>query len=299
MPDTEILCVGEVLWDALPAGLFLGGVPFNVACHLRAAGLPASLVSRVGADLLGEEVRRRLGWYGVGADLLQEDDDLPTGFVRVTVSEAGAATYEIVEPAAWDAIEATGPLLDRARTARAIVFGSLAQRNAVTRGSIERLCDASGALLAFDVSLRPPHDEKDVVRRSLERAGLVKLTEGELERVAAWFRLKGDSARARVEALAAAFGCETVCVTRGAQGAALWRSGRWTEHPGFEVEVRDTVGAGDAFLAVLLAGILKGADDRAVLRDASLMGAYVTTQTGAVPPDQGAVAPAAGAPPRN
>jgi fructokinase len=265
-------------------------VPFNVAMHLRAAGVPAALVSRVGADLLGEEVRRRLAWYGVGADLVQDDPALPTGFVRVSLDEAGAATFEIVEPAAWDAIEATDALLARAAEARMIVFGSLAQRGAVTRATIESLWDA-GAPLAFDVSLRPPHDDREVVRRSLERADVVKLTEAELRRLAEWFGLRGATAREHVEGLAERFGCATVCVTRGPQGAALWRDGRWSEHPGYEVEVRDLVGAGDAFLAILIAGLLKGADDRALLRDASLMGAYVATQFGAVPADQSGVFP--------
>jgi fructokinase len=285
MARSEILCVGEVLWDALPAGLFLGGVPFNVACHLRAAGLPATLVSRVGSDLLGEEVRRRVARYGVGTELLQVDPALPTGFVRVELDEAGLATYEIVDPAAWDAVEVTDALLERASAARMIVFGSLAQRHAVTRASVERLWDV-GVPLAFDVSLRPPYGDREVVRRSLQRAAVVKLTEAELAQLAAWFRLEGAGVRERVEALAAAFGCGTICVTRGRHGAGVLRAGRWTEHPGYEVEVRDSVGAGDAFFAILLAGILKGVDDRALLRDASLMGAYVATQSGAVPPDQ-------------
>src|ERR687883_142382 len=102
MPASEILCVGEVLWDSLPAGLFLGGAPFNVACHLRAAGLPVSMVSRVGADPLGEEALRRVARYGVGADLVQVDPVLPTGFVEVTVDGAGNARFDIVEPVAWD-----------------------------------------------------------------------------------------------------------------------------------------------------------------------------------------------------
>src|ERR671938_1709939 len=104
MSTPEILCVGEVLWDALPAGLFLGGAPFNVACHLRATGAEVSIVSRVGADRLGEEVLRRAPWYGVGADLIQIDPALPTGLVRATLDDAGNAEYEILEPAAWDAI---------------------------------------------------------------------------------------------------------------------------------------------------------------------------------------------------
>lgn len=100
MPPTEVLCVGEVLWDALPEGLFLGGAPFNVACHLRAAGTAVSMVSRIGNDRLGDEVARRAARYGVGSDLLQVDDALPTGFARVDVDESGNPTYEILVPAA-------------------------------------------------------------------------------------------------------------------------------------------------------------------------------------------------------
>src|SRR5437016_14311266 len=98
MADSEILCVGEVLWDALPAGLFLGGAPFNAACHLRAAGLTVSMVSRVGEDSLGEEVLRRCPWYGVGADIIQIDSELPTGPVRATSQDAGTAGDELRAP---------------------------------------------------------------------------------------------------------------------------------------------------------------------------------------------------------
>ena len=291
MANSEILCVGEVLWDALPAGLFLGGAPFNAACHLRAAGLTVSMVSRVGEDSLGEEVLRRCPWYGVGADLIQIDSELPTGLVRATIDDAGNAEYEIVEPAAWDAIALSDALERRALASRAIVFGSLAQRQAISRRTIERLWE-SDALMVFDVNLRPPYEDPEVVRSSLQRADVVKLSESELARLAEWFGLTG-TLREQVAAIAATFTCRTVCVTRGREGAVLWNQGRWAEQSGYEVEVRDTVGAGDAFLAVLLAGLLEGADDRVILRHANLIGAYVATQFGAVPLDQ----PAAIAPP--
>lgn len=301
MADAEILCVGEVLWDALPAGLFLGGAPFNVACHLSAAGLPVSLVSRVGKDRLGEEALRRVARYGVGTDLVQRDDTQPTGFVRVTVAEDGSPAFEILAPAAWDHVETSDALLERARRARAIVFGSLAQRDPVSRATIERLWE-SGVPLVFDVNLRPPYDDAAVVRRSLAKADIVKLSRDELRQVAAWFdlderprtltgRRPEPDERALVEALARKFSCRVVVVTRGREGAGMLREGRWTEQPGFEVEVRDTVGAGDAFLAVLLAGLLGNADDATVLQHAGLAGAYVATQMGAVPPDQPVLRP--------
>ena len=141
------------------------------------------------------------------------------------------------------------------------------------------------ALKVLDVNLRPPYDDREIVRRSLDRADVVKLNDGELRHLATWFDLRGK-VRETVAALAEEFSCGTVCVTRGRDGAVLWRDGRWTEHSGYEVEVRDTVGAGDAFLAVLLAGLLSDADDRALLQHANLIGAYVATQHGAVPEDQ-------------
>jgi fructokinase len=295
-----VLCVGEVLWDSLPEGLFLGGAPFNVACHLRAAGVAVSMVSRVGDDRLGDEVLRRAARYGVGVDLVQLDPTLPTGFVRVRVDERGNGNYEICEPAAWDAIEATETLLARAARARAIVFGSLAQRNAASRAAIERLWSvATEPLMVFDVNLRPPYEDVDIVRRSLERADVVKLASAELVRLSEWFGWTGDEPT-RMRALATQFRCSVVCVTRGGEGAALLHDDVYTAHPGFPAEVRDTVGAGDAFLAVLLSGLLAGHSDEELLQHANLMGAYVVTQFGALPADQGAAMapPEAPAPPR-
>ena len=296
----EVLCVGEVLWDSLPEGLFLGGAPFNVACHLRAAGTAVSMVSRVGADRLGDEVLRRAAKYGVGTELMQVDPTLPTGFVRVHVDERGNGSYEICEPVAWDSIEASEALLARAARARAIVFGSLAQRSETTRATIERLWHvaAPSAVLVFDVNLRPPYESVDSVRASLARAHVVKLADAELARLGEWFGWRDADQREMMHALAREFGCDVVCVTRGGRGAALLHAGVFTEHPGFPAEVRDTVGAGDAFLAVLLAGLLAGASDAELLQHANLMGAYVVTQFGALPADQGAaVAPPEAPPP--
>lgn len=282
MTGTEILCVGEVLWDSLPAGLFLGGAPLNVACHLHALGVPVAMVSRVGADRLGEEAIRRISQRGIPTDLVQVDRERATGFVEVTLGVGGSPAYDIVRPVAWDAIEVDEALVRRAGQARMIVFGSLAQRDETTRSTIRRLCGV-GALKVFDVNLRPPYDDREIVRQSLQLADIVKLNEDELGRMGAWFGLPGG-VREVAAALDETFGCPTICVTRGSTGAALWRDGRWTEHPGFRVEVRDTVGAGDAFLAGLLAGVLQERDDAELLQHANLMGAYVATRDGAVPP---------------
>jgi fructokinase len=281
MSTPEILCVGEVLWDAIPAGLFLGGAPLNVARHLHALGVPVGMVSRVGADRLGEEAIERLAREGVGTELIQVDSTLQTGFVKVVLGTEGVAEYDIVRPVAWDALELTDELLQRADQAEMIVFGTLAQRSLITRYSIERLWETD-ARLVYDVNLRPPHTEPETVHRSLCHADIVKCNEDELAQLGRWFGWSAEPRRA-ASALAESFRCEMVCLTRGEDGAALWRDGEWTEHPGFEVPIRDTVGAGDAFLAALLAGIRRGERNFELLRQANLMGAWVATRDGAVP----------------
>jgi fructokinase len=276
-----VLCIGEILWDSLASGLFLGGAPFNVAGHLRPLGVPAAVVSRVGRDRLGTEARARAARLGVATDLIQVDDALPTGFVSVTVDAEGSPSYEIEAPAAWDAIEVVPGLVERGAAARAVLFGSLAQRHPTTRGTIHALLEAA-RMRVFDVNLRPPFDDPDIVCESLGKADVVKLNELELELIGGWFDLPGG-VRDCAMAIAERFGCGTVCVTRGARGAALLREGRWSEHPGYRIVVRDTVGAGDAFLAALLAGLLAREDDEGLLREANRRGAYVASREGAIP----------------
>jgi fructokinase len=289
----EVLCVGELLWDSLPAGLFLGGAPFNVAGHLHALGVPVAMLSRVGSDRLAIEAVARITRRGIATDLIQSDDTLPTGFVSVELDPDGTPAYEIAEPAAWDAIELEERVLQRAARARAIVFGTLAQRAPATRATIRRLCELDVPKV-FDVNLRPPFDDAEVVRESLDSADVVKLNEGELARLDAMLDLggglggrPGDTAlhtvREAAQTLGRRFGCGAVCVTRGAGGALLLREGRWSEHPGYRVQVRDTVGAGDAFLAALIPGLLAGAGDAETLRRANLLGAFVATRAGAIP----------------
>lgn len=278
----EILCIGEILWDALPLGLFLGGAPFNVACHLHALAEEVTVVSRVGDDVLGREARRRLRARGMVDDLVQVDSSLQTGFVEVSLDESGEPDYVIVEPVAWDRIRRTDELVGRASKAAALVFGTLAQRETVSRETIQTVSRACAGLKVLDVNLRAPFIRHEVVAASLRIADIVKLNADELVRMQRWFDLP-EGARASVEALADAFACSVVCVTRGARGAVLWREGAWFEHAGHAVEVKDMVGAGDAFLAALLAGLLRGEKGDEVLDLANRLGAFVATQFGGTP----------------
>lgn len=280
--SAEILSVGEVLWDVFPDGKFLGGAPFNVACHLHALGRRVAFASRVGRDELGTEIVSECRRRGMNHDLIQLDETLPTGRVDVTFPEPQSPRFVFLTPCAWDAIAATPDLQARARSAGAIIMGSLAQRDARSRATIRGLF-GTARFRVLDVNLRPPFDDRRVIEDSLAGAGLVKLNDEELARLRTWFDLpRGDSEAAA--ALASRFGCETVCVTRGGHGAALWRDGEWIEHPGYSVKVADPVGAGDAFLAALLSRLLEGGPDPEALRFANAAGAFVASRRGATPP---------------
>jgi fructokinase len=280
-----ILCIGEVLWDALPAGLFLGGAPFNVACHLHQLGETVTIASRVGDDALGREAQRRIRARGIDDAYIQVDLQHRTGFVEVALNATGIPAYTIIEPVAWDAIEYTEALANQAQAVRAIVFGSLAQRRSPSRETIQALW-ATDASVVFDVNLRPPFVERAVIERSLQAADIVKMNDEELEQMTAWFDLS-TAHRTAVDELADRFAITAICVTRGEHGAVLWHDGAWAEHPGYTVSVADTVGAGDAFLAGLLSAYFAGQEDSTALDDAARLGAFVATQMGPTPSYKG------------
>ncbi len=277
----RILCVGEILWDALPKGLFLGGAPFNVACHLHMLGKEVIMVSRVGKDVLGDQVIRRMKQKGISTRYIQFDAKHSTGIVNVTLDQLDNPSYEIVEPVAWDFIELTDELVQVAKQAKMIVFGSLAQRDPVSRHTIQELRKLN-PLTVFDINLRSPYLSPEIVKESLLDSCIIKLNEDELLRLAGWFHLQGEPRETAVQ-LAEKFDCQTICVTKGANGAALWHKGVWSEHEGFEVEVKDTVGAGDAFLAALLSGILSGDENNKILEFANAVGAFVVSSDGPTP----------------
>jgi fructokinase len=282
--ETRVLAIGEVLWDLLPSGRQLGGAPANFAYHCRALGADARLVSRIGADALGEEVLKRFRLVDLPTDTVTVDPESPTGTVLVELGPGGQPRFTIAENAAWDRITADESVLERAASANAIYFGSLAQRTEPARRAIRSLVAASHAdsLGIFDVNLRPPFVDREVIEGSLELANVLKLNDQELPVFAAMFELSG-AVRDQMVELAHRFSLSLVALTRGEHGSLLWANGTWSDHPGLAVEVCDTVGAGDAFTAALTVGLLAGWDLDQLNQRANEVAAFVCTKPGGMP----------------
>src|SRR4051794_22582875 len=291
--NTEFHAFGEILWDCLPSGRHAGGAPFNVAAHLAQLGKSVSLISAVGQDALGDEILVVASDKGVNVEFVSRVRiGLPTGTVIATVDAKGNATYELVQPVAWDEIRVPPAVLDAVSHSRAFTFGSLAGRSPYNLEQLDRLLDVKGPVKFFDVNLRPPFVDPPLVLELAKRADVIKLNDSEVGRLAAFIingEAKAETPRGReaianaCAILANATGVSRICVTLAEQGAALWDRGELITAPAPHVTVRDTVGAGDAFMAGLMAGLTAETDPAKILRNASELGAFVASHYGATP----------------
>jgi fructokinase len=279
----RVLCFGEILWDLLPAGRFLGGAPFNVAYHLARNGCAAQLVSSVGRDAAGDEALARAVAAGVTVDPPSRHPGLPTGTATVQLDDAGQARFEIRQPVAWDDIP-VDDVLGQPPPA-AVVFGTLALRSPANRTALGRILDAfPQAWIVCDLNLRPPFDDLAPLAPFLRRAHLLKLNADEARRLCRRPSIDTDWRGMSAE-LAARQPGTAVCLTLGGDGAGLRDGSLWCQVEVPPVTVRDTVGAGDAFTAALVAGRLRfpAATWPRQLRAACALGAFVASRDGAQP----------------
>lgn len=280
MPSPLVVCVGETLWDVLPHGEFLGGAPLNVAAHLVRLGVETRLVTRLGDDRRGDDALARVRALGLDTRLVQRDPGRPTGVAEAVVDRSGSASYRFPGPAAWDALEADDAAV-AAASGSTVVFGTLAQRSAASAAAIARLVAVAGWTV-FDANLRAPHDDRDVALASLGQARLVKLNDDEVRVFARWLGTD-PTPEALWPRLVAGFGTESLCVTEGARGARLWHAGEYVEQAAPPAVVVDTVGAGDSFLAMLVAELLRGSAPSIAMARAARLAAYVVSRAGATP----------------
>ena len=281
----KIIGIGEVLWDLLPAGPQLGGAPANFAYHAHALGAHACVVTRVGKDNLGSNILRRFEEQGIADGTVQVDEINPTGTVTVALSDKGIPNYIIHENVAWDRLAVTPMALKIIRGADAICFGSLAQRGGISRAAIQSLVAAAPAraLRVFDINLRQNYFSREVIEQSLRLANVLKLNDGELPILADMFTLIG-STQQQIEQLAQKFSLGSVALTRGPAGSLLFKAGQWSDCPSVPIKIVDTVGAGDAFTAALVLGLLQKMELDEMNTLADEVARYVCSCVGATPP---------------
>jgi len=286
MTDSEnkkVVCFGEVLWDMLPSGRKPGGAPMNVAYHLNRMGIDSTIISRIGNDAAGDELLAFLDQIGIATTFVQRDATYPTSKVLASIGGDNEVTYDIVAPVAWDFIgyEPRFPYL--MQDADVLVYGSLIARNGVSRDTLLQLLGNARYRL-FDINLRTPHYTRETVDLLLRHADAIKLNIHELGEVSGWLGNRSGNERTGIGLLQDRYSLQEIIVTKGDKGASYYTPLAHHDYPAVPVEVRDTVGSGDSFLAAFLAQKLRGETSENMLALATALGAYVTTQSGACPP---------------
>lgn len=277
-----IICFGEILWDMLPGGAKPGGAPLNVAIHLKKQKQNPLLISKVGNDTIGYKLIDFLNKFELKTDLIQTDKKLPTSQVLIRLDKNKNATYEICEPVAWDNIKFNTQIENEVKKTDLFVFGTLASRKETTLKTLLRIIDNTNATKLLDVNLRPPYNDKTLVEKLLHLSDFAKLNNDELSEIATWNNVTG-SEEELILWFSGFFKCPIVCITRGEKGAVLLLENKLFSHSGFKIKTADTVGAGDSFLASLVANLSKNISPEKALEHACATGAFVASKEGAVP----------------
>ncbi|MBO5538658.1 MAG: carbohydrate kinase [Prevotella sp.] len=285
MEKRYVVGLGEVLWDVLPEGKKLGGAPANFAYHAgQFLGSDNTIaISALGDDKLAEETLEALREHNLN-DLLPRVP-YPTGTVQVQLDEQGVPTYDIKENVAWDNIPFDDDIRHIAENCRAVCFGSLAQRNVVSRTTIQKFLDATPAdcLKIFDINLRQQFYTKEVLKESMQRCNILKINDEELVLIGRMFGYPGLDIENKCWLILGKYNLDMLVLTCGTNGSYVFRPGEMSYQATPHVEVADTVGAGDSFTGSFCAAILNGKSMVEAHKLAVAVSAYVCTQNGAMP----------------
>lgn len=280
-----VVGMGEALWDVLPEGKKIGGAPANFAYHVSQFGLPSCVVSAIGDDALGKEIIEN--FTSKGLDQLIAEVPYPTGTVQVEIDQTGIPLYDIKENVAWDNIPYTEHLDALAKRTKAVCFGSLAQRNVVSRETINHFLDTmpkdDDSLIVFDVNLRQGFYNKEILCKSMQNCNILKINDEELITVSRMFGYPGIDLQDKCWILLGKYNLKMLILTCGINGSYVFTPGNVSFQATPKVEVADTVGAGDSFTAAFIASILKGKSVTEAHSIAVKTSAFVCTQKGAMP----------------
>ncbi|MEY8848131.1 carbohydrate kinase [Psychroserpens sp. XS_ASV72] len=278
---TSAICFGEVLWDVFPDKKVIGGAPLNVALRLQSFEIDTSIISAIGQDKLGKNLISFISEHGLQTNLIQYSEQYPTGTVEVFLDTEGSASYKIKKPVAWDYILHNDKNSKAVSEAEVLIFGSLACRNIRSRDTLMELLSKAN-FTVFDVNLRPPDYTIAFVLELMNRSDFIKLNDEELHLISTHLGFENKSMEDQVKSLAKHTQTKNICVTKGSKGALLFLDGLFYNNTGYKVKVKDTVGAGDSFLAALVYKLLfKKSEPHIALDFACKVGALVASKKGA------------------
>lgn len=282
MTDSKInvVCFGEVLFDVFPTHTKIGGAPLNVALRLASLGVNAEIISRIGQDDLGRELQNFIQQNGVSSATIQIDKVLNTGEVIVKLDTKGSASYTINYPAAWDNIELSPLAIQAVKNSDAFVFGSLVCRDISSYSTLAALQDLAKYKI-FDVNLRVPFYKKEILLDLMLKSDFIKFNDDELYEICEFLDSPFRSLEQNILFIAEFTNTKQICVTKGSHGAVLYTSEKLYYNSGYKINVVDTVGAGDSFLAGLISNLLNGKDPQTAIDFACAIGALVAETEGA------------------
>lgn len=278
----NIVCFGEVLWDVFPKHKKIGGAPLNVAVRLQSLNNKVGVISSIGNDNDGKKILQFIENNDVNIDNIQINKTLETGNVQVLLDYNGAATYRIEHPRAWDKIELTETTKKNTQNADAFIYGSLASRDEVSRKTLYELLKIANYKI-FDVNLRAPHYSNDILDYLMKQANFIKFNDDEILEITSNYDSNIKTIEEAVKFIAKHTKTNSICVTKGGDGALLYYKGLFYQNFGYKINVVDTVGSGDSFLASLIDKLLKNTAPQNAIDFACAVGAIVASHEGANP----------------
>ena len=276
------VCFGEVLWDIFPAGSRAGGAPFNVAYNLDKMGIEVQMISKVGNDDLGNELLDQIKNWNISTDFIQLDNEKPTGTVIANFDEHGEAHYDIVNDIAWDHIKVLPEHKELIINSEAFVFGSLIARNEESKNTLLELIEFS-KFRVFDVNFRPPFIDFELIRTLLQKAHLVKMNKAELRTIIEFLGEEYIDEDNSIKYIQKHFDLNEIVLTKGSKGARYFVGDKSYTFSAVSIEVNDTVGSGDSFLAGFLSKRIQGKLPEEIMKQAVSLGAFITSKSGACP----------------
>ncbi|MGM5630210.1 carbohydrate kinase [Apibacter raozihei] len=278
----SVICFGEILWDIFPSGKKIGGAPFNVAYHLNKMGVDGRMISCIGKDKLGEELISRVKEASISTKECQVNAEYDTGTVIADIDENNEAHYTIVEPVAWDFIQWKDDYENLVKNSSAFVFGSLGTRNNVSKNTLLQLLKLA-PYKVFDINLRPPYISQVSIIEFIKQSDLVKMNKAELRQLLEWIGKEYTTEEEAVKYVQKCFNLDGLIITKGSKGAVYCDKEQYIFSEAVKVEVKDTVGSGDSFLAGFLSKKVNGFSASEAMKEAISLGAFITNHEGACP----------------